>query len=434
MVTSSRKPRICLALPGIQYQPRSPYVLSTLPMVPYLEKDFDITLVYRKVLDTSEADHIEHKYLTLVDPHTMSEREKLNTFSYCVPENYVALWKCRRQIQEFAARHARDFDLVFEKEWPILGAFSSAFGRYGVPTVILVEAMYKYPKAPQMSLAKKAASIGFQRLRPYLRERWCDRVDSIVAETPEMKTFLQDYGYVKPTTPIYPIPYGVDPDTFAPRDRAQCRQELGIPQDAYVLTYVGSLNRFIQEPAPILEALGREKPANVVLHVVGDGSKREELEALARQSGASAVFHGRLAQKEAARYIGAADLTVAPYNKYLYMADQFTCASLKVPEYLSCGRPVLSIPCDRMETLLGGGQYGFLVGNDVEAYQQFFRNLPSRETLHHMADQILRDIDNGTLKDRQILLRWWDIADLYKQVFLETLERKQKSQSLGLAS
>ncbi|NER29764.1 MAG: glycosyltransferase family 4 protein [Symploca sp. SIO1C4] len=419
-----RKPRICIALPGVQYQPHSPYILSTLPMVPFLEKDFDVTLVYRKILNTNEDDHIDHKYLTLVDQNQMSEREKHNRFPYYVPNHYLSLWNYKRIIDKFAQEHAKKFDLIIEKEWPLLGIFASAFSRYQVPTVILIEAMYKYRKLQQPNLLKQLASIGLEQLRPQLRKQWSDRTDSIVVETEQMKSFLLENGYVRPNQPIYPIPYGVDPDTFSIRERRFCREQLGISQEALVLTYVGSLNRFIQEPGPIIEALGREQPQGVVLYMVGDGSKHEELEALAKELNAPVVFTGRLPQKEAALYISAANLCVAPYNKYLYLQDKFTCASLKVPEYLSCGRAVLTIPCERMEHLLAGQKYGFLVNNQVDSYREFLRNLPSKEKLSIIEQDIIKDMENFSLRAQRILLRWWDIAKMYKNVIEETISRK----------
>ncbi|MGB7440840.1 MAG: glycosyltransferase family 4 protein [Coleofasciculaceae cyanobacterium] len=432
MTATDSKPRICIALPAIQYQPRSPYVLSTVPMVPYLAKDFDVTLVYRKILNTQEADHIDHKYLTLIDQSNTSNREKQNTSPYYVPNHYLSLWQYKRSIDKFAQEHAQDFDLVIEKEWPLLGAFTQPFSNYNVPTVILIEAMYKYPKQAQSSLVSQVAGVGLQKLRPHMRRRWSENADSIVVETEQMKSVLLDYGYASPDKAIYPIPYGVDPDTFAVRDRHLCRQKLGINQDAFVLTYVGSLNRFIQEPGPIIEALGKEKPPQVVLYIVGDGSKRQELEALARKFDSPVIFKGRLPQKEAALYIGAANLCIAPYNKNLYVGDKFTCASLKVPEYMSCGRPVLTIPCGRMEMLLDGQKYGFLVENQVDRYRDFFRHLPSFEQLYKIEEAIIQDMDSLVLRDKKILLRWWDIAEMYKQVIEETLSLKSKSRSLEL--
>lgn len=421
MNTNSRKLTICIALPGINYVPSSPYILSTLPMISYLEKYFNVFLVYRKVLCHSQFDHLNHKYLTLIKPDQMSEKEKKNQHSYFTPNHYASLVKYKRMINQFARENADKFDLVIEKEWPFLGAFSSAFSRYKVPTIILIEAMYKYRAIYETNYAKRCLSLGLKKFRPYLRQQWCQTVNSVVVETEQMKSVLLERNYFKTNKPIYPVSYGIDPDIFYPRDRNFCRQQLNINQELFVLTYVGSLNRFIQEPGPIIEALGLEQPHNTVLYMVGDGSKRQELENIAKHFKAKVVFVGRLPQKEAALYIGAANLCIAPYNKHLYWGNKFTCASLKVPEYLACGRPVLTIPCERMNFLLGHQKYGFLINNNLDSYREFFKKGTIFETVSLKENALTRDRKNGTLKDQRIVLTWQETAEIYKQIIEETL-------------
>ena len=178
MKKKSSKPRICFALPGIHYTPQSPYIRSTLPMVPYLQEHFDIVLVYRKILTLNSKDHIQHKFLTILEPDSLSKREKRNTHPYFEPQHYPALLQSKSEISRFAERHAEDFDLVFEKEWPWLGALTHEFSKRGTPTSMLIEAMYKRPPAPDLSLPKKAASIGLQSLRLRKREVWSREVNS----------------------------------------------------------------------------------------------------------------------------------------------------------------------------------------------------------------------------------------------------------------
>ncbi|HEY9853024.1 MAG TPA: glycosyltransferase [Leptolyngbyaceae cyanobacterium] len=420
-----KKPRICIALPGINYLSYSPYVLSTLPVVQYLEKNFDVTVVYRKILENKALDY---KYLTILNEDQMSEKEKRNNQGYFSPPNYISLLKYQDKLDKFARKHAKDFDLIMEKEWPYLGAFSHAFSKYNVPTVLLAEAVYKFEERSQPfwqgNPLKKAMSIGIGQWRLHLRKQWGNEAGSIIVETEQLKEFLLDGGYANPKTPIYSIPYGVNSDRFYPRDRDFCREQLGISKDRFVLTYVGSLNRFIQEPSPIIEALGLEKPQNVVLHIVGDGGKRKELEDIARKFNAPAIFHGRVEQQEAALYIGASNICIAPYNKDLFPERKFTTASLKVCEYLGCGRPVLTIPCERMQHLLDGGQYGFLVENTVDDYRKFFRNLPNLEIFMKKEAALLRDIDNSMIRKKKIVLSWEDIAGMHQQVINETLSEK----------
>lgn len=420
--TQSAKPKVCLALPGIHYSPESPYVRSTLPMVPYLEKDFEITVAYRKVLP--EYDNLNHRHLTILGEKAFTPHEQRNNFTYYSPRHYPALWSYRRDIEYFAAQQAGQFDLLFEKEWPWLGLMSQVFQRYQVPTTLLIEAWYTRKPTPERNWLKRLLAMGLNEHRIRSRKVWAQTADQIVVETDEMKQVLQLAHYLEPAKPVSPIPYGVDEQVFNFKDRQACRQQLGIRSEQFVLTYVGSLNRFIQEPAPLIEALGRSQRENTVLYIVGDGSKRQELEQLVQEYQAPVVFTGRLSQSEAATYIGAANLCVAPYNDQLYWGGKFTCASLKVPEYLSCGRLILTIPCDRMAHLTDQQRYGYLVKNQTDDYLRFLQNLPSFSQLQEQEKQLKVDIESGYLKSNLILLRWSDIADLYKNLFYEVLMKQ----------
>ncbi|NES02577.1 MAG: glycosyltransferase family 4 protein, partial [Okeania sp. SIO2F4] len=160
---------------------------------------------------------------------------------------------------------------------------------------------------------------------------------------------------------------------------------------------------------------------NVFMHIIGDGKKQKELEKLAHESGAAVKFHGRLSQQEASLYMGAANICVAPYNQSLFSGGKFTSASLKVCEYLACGRLVISIPCERMESLLDGGKYGFFVENNRENYQEFFQKLPDIREILEKENNLIHDLNNSTLKNKEIVMTWKDIAEMYKIVIEENL-------------
>lgn len=427
MKANSRKPRICIALPGTDYVPHAPLLFAnTQPMLPYLEAEFEVTLVFRKALGQLQ---LGCNHLTILNQEKLSEGEKKQSTANFSPTGFFSAWKYLRLLDQFPKFHAEDFDLVIERQWSLVGALANAFRRYKVPALFVLEAEFYTTKQPKLGWRnhpiKQASTSLFKQLLPRLRQRWIQNSSGIIVETEQMKSFLIEKNYAPSDKPIYSIPNGIDPTVFFPRDRQTCREQLGISQDSIVFTYVGSLNRFIQEPGPIIEALGREHPKDVVLHIIGDGIKRQELENIAREFDAPIHFHGRLPQPKAALYIGAANLCIAPYNKSLFPERRFTSASLKVCEYLACGRPVLTIPCERMDYLLNGGAYGFLVENDVNSYRDFFRELPAPSEISAMEAVLIGDLNNSTLKAQEIVLNWSDIAEMYKKAIRETLTDKK---------
>jgi glycosyltransferase involved in cell wall biosynthesis len=420
------KPRLCLAQPGVNYLPHVPKVLSRKPILESLQKDFDVTLVVRKCV-VPEALSVE--VLTILDPDTMSPAERQFTSGYFAPTDFLSAVKYLYLIEQFARQHHQDFDVIIEYESPFLGAFSQAFHRRGVPTLMMIEADHNYEavklapfswallRSPQAGL-RRLAQIGFQPVQQRLRRCWVRQATAVITETVQMQRYLERAGYLPATTPIFPIPMAVNSTLFFPRDRQACRHRLGIAPETTVITYVGSLNRFIQEPGPLIEALGREQVPRLELHMVGDGQKRPELAAIARRWNASVIFHGQCPQADVSLYIGAADLCAAPYNIDRYAVGEMTSASLKVPEYLACGRPVLTIACSRMNDLLDSGRYGFQVDNQVAAYRQFIRqNLRDSPiaVLRPYETEILSALAQGVLRQKNIVSSGADIADLYRQ-------------------
>ena len=423
MNTNCQKPRICIALPGTDYVAHAPLLFAnTLPMLPYLQEEFDVTIVFRKVVGKPQLDY---KYLTILNSNQLSESEKQQSTANFSPTGFFSAGKYLKKLDRFAQSHYQDFDLVLERQWSLVGALANAFAHYQVPTIFVVEAEFYTTKKSKFNwkihpISQLSTSL-FKQLLPQVRRKWIENSRGIIVETEQMKSFLIEKNYASKNKTIHSIPNGINPNIFFLRDRQACREQLNISQDEIILTYVGSLNRFIQEPGAIIEALGCVKPKNVVLHMIGDGLKRQELEKLAQKFQASVIFHGRLTQQESALYMGAANICVAPYNKALFPDKKFTSASLKVCEYLACGRPVLTIPCERMNHLLDGSKYGFLVENKRESYQDFFQNLPSIIEILDKEKNLINDLNNSTLNSKQIVMSWADIANLYKQVIKQTL-------------
>ncbi|MGJ3245970.1 MAG: glycosyltransferase [Elainellaceae cyanobacterium] len=431
MVFKKQRPRVCIALPGINYRPDATLMVSNIePLLPYLEQDFDITLVFRKAVTLPTVDW---QYLTILDESQLSDKERQWTEPYFMPMNIFSAWKFNQILNTFAQRHASAFDVVVERQWSLVGAFSNAFERHGVPSIFVLEAEF-YRQSKQPDLFKGLMKATLDRVLPMLRRHWIGSASGMILETDQMKSCLLERRLPIADKSVCSIPNGIDPTIFFPRDQQTCRDQLGLSPQKTILTYVGSLRRFIQEPAPLIEALGIVGSDNVELHVIGDGTKRHELEAIAQQYSASVIFHGRLPQQQAALYIGASDLCVAPYNKSLFQGGVFTSASLKVCEYLACARPVLSIPCDRMQHLLDNGTYGFMIENQTETYVDFLRQLPSRAALAVMADQLSKDLENSALAEKNIVLTWQDIAEMYKEMIWKTLSASQHSEQLKASS
>jgi glycosyltransferase involved in cell wall biosynthesis len=169
--------------------------------------------------------------------------------------------------------------------------------------------------------------------------------------------------------------------------------------------------------------LAKSGRGDIAVHILGKGDKRSELETLARKLGLRAIFHGFKPHHEAARYIGAADLCLAPYRQTFYRDGIFTSSTCKVPEYLACGRIVLTIPCARMSFLTREGAYGFLVEDDPDAYARFFGERFSGAEISRMEQQLAHDLESGALAATNRVLGWDAIASRLRPILAPLPER-----------
>lgn len=431
----ARKIRVCFVLPGVHYTPDNAYVMMIVALFPHLNDEFELTLVCRKPLHPmGSLQDVGYRYLSILseaEQQTPWEQAKQQNRSF-IPTSYFTFHRYKRQLDNFAAREAHNFDHVVEVQWSWLGAVVDAFHQQGIPATVWLEAWWK-KRLPQgrrewlKALYRTLGSPLIERYRRRLVWQWNQLAASVITETQEMEKVLGSERYFHPSMPIHNISMGINESIFFPRDRVQSRQALCIDSEATVITYVGSLGGSIQDLSALVEAFCRIEPANTILYLVGDGSRREALEAMAKVSQAQVVFTGRVPQLKAAEYIGAANLCAAPYDLSRYFQDKMTSASLKMPEYLASGRLVITTSCQRMEKLTANGTYGYLLKNNIEDYSRFLSQLPGPSELSWREEKLQQDLASGYLGDQDIVSRWSDIAKKFKAVVQESVLSKDKS-------
>jgi glycosyltransferase involved in cell wall biosynthesis len=164
-------------------------------------------------------------------------------------------------------------------------------------------------------------------------------------------------------------------------DQQGARDALGIDPDVPVLVYVGGIDEF-HDLEPLIDALGQVTGAE--LHVVGNGEYRARAEARAASHGIKSRFYGHVPHPSVPHYIAAADLCLAPYRTSAFHDGLVTFATLKIPEYMACGRPVVSVPSPAISRLIEDGVNGFLLPNDTSSWMSFLGTFPSRERLTSM--------------------------------------------------
>lgn len=177
------------------------------------------------------------------------------------------------------------------------------------------------------------------------------RANAVIVVTPELKELIQrNYG-VDPEK-ITVIQNGANIDLFRPMDQMKMREKLGLKQDIAYICFVGLLRRWqgVEYLIRSLPLILDQHPGTQLL-IVGDGALLEELRETARQVGVSSnvIFTGGVPYEEVPFYINASDVCAAPFIKELDAKGGL--CSLKMYEYLACGKPCVISKLSGIDTL-----------------------------------------------------------------------------------
>ena len=397
---------VCYLVPGHNLVSTMGPTRNVLSLARALARHADVTVAFRRVIDErapADLGVIElqpgaRPEVDVVDDAAMRGLSYGEFFSYL------------RDLRRFVSEQLRPFDVVLEKSWLLSGYLSTLCrrqGRLGVP----IENFVPNP-------AQNAAGGLAKRLRLEIGQRIAGhhlrQAPLIIAETTHLKRGIAQHWRVREDR-IAVVGLGVDRDLFAPRDQAEARRALGIAPDRLALLYVGVVDA-THDLGPALGALARLGDPGIELHVVGDGCLRLTHERAARAAAARVIFHGRVAHERVPAFIAAADLCLAPYDSSAFQGGELGYSTMKVPEYLSAGRPVVTVPSGRLTQLIRDRKTGFLVANTLEDWTRFLRQCPSRETLRAM----------GEAAAKVELMSWDDTASAYFGLCTQYLAERRR--------
>lgn len=191
--------------------------------------------------------------------------------------------------------------------------------------------------------------------------KWfCNKVNTVIAPTEEIKRELISYGVQRP---IEVVPTGIDTIEFSKPPEKDIRREYSIPQDAVLLMYAGRLakEKNLGFLSKVVSRYMHNEP-NVWFLIVGDGPERKELENFFQDEGLSerVVFAGYVPHKEIKDYYKAADLFV--------FASLTETQGLVVLEALASGIPVVAIAYKGIANVLVNGEGAITTGIDEEEF------------------------------------------------------------------
>ena len=221
----------------------------------------------------------------------------------------------------------------------------------------------KYVFDAQGSLTGEMTAHGFLRDRGPIKQFW-RRLESDIDNTAPfiiassghlMNSMINDYG-VSPSR-IMTISDGVDPNKFKPRYEyprfestfSHLRRELGIPDERFVVVYLGGMDRY-KGIYYLLESIPGVLEKNTNVHFLlmgypGEEIVRERVLELGVESNVS--ISGKIPYTQAPRYLAVGDMAVAP--KLLEWGE----ANGKLFNYMGCGLPVVALDHPTNREILG---------------------------------------------------------------------------------
>lgn len=182
-----------------------------------------------------------------------------------------------------------------------------------------------------------------------------EQADGVTAVT---ESFCEHVSTVAgPETPTCRVMNGTVPETFdRPGARQRKREELGLSENAFVVTYAGNIG-LAQGLPHILDAAGRlADRENVEIHLVGSGPVKDQLQEKAEAQGLQNVrFFDRVPLDEAAAHMAASDALLVPLgDNPIYR--QFIPS--KLFDSMAAGRPVLLSVEGEARSILDGANAG----------------------------------------------------------------------------
>ncbi|MDL2206015.1 glycosyltransferase family 4 protein [Eubacteriales bacterium OttesenSCG-928-N13] len=223
------------------------------------------------------------------------------------------------------------------------------------------------------SSPKRYASYKKEYLRRGLRA-----LGGVIAVSSENAREVRDQQILPDDVRMCVAPNAIDPALFHPMDRAQARENLNMPQDAFIVAFVGGFNER-KGVMRLSQALDRMEGVQSIF--IGQGEQTPSCHGI--------LYQGTVAHEQIPQYLAAADAFVLPT-----LAEG--CCNAIV-EALSMGLPVISSNLPFNDDILHDGNAIRIDPNSVDQIEQAIlalKNDPAlRARLAQNARQTARELD-----------------------------------------
>ncbi|MBQ9970346.1 MAG: glycosyltransferase [Oscillospiraceae bacterium] len=275
-----------------------------------------------------------------------------------------------------------------------------------VPLVYTMHTMYDeyiYYIAPR-PLVKTVKKLSHKYMRVF-----ANRANAITGPSEKCSEYLSSAGVKLPVN-VIPNPVELDdfsPEHFDPEQKRAIREKFGIPQDAFVVVFVGRLGR--EKSIDLLIDYWNQSvkaDENMYLFIIGGGPEEQVLrdQIAALGCGDRVIMSGRVEHPELPPYLLASDIYVT--------ASLSDTNSISMLEGMAAGLPVLQrrdpINADQIKD--GENGWSFDSPDEMAELLRKFRDMPEAEKqqLKESTRQSVMDAGCTALADRTLHI--YDLA------------------------
>lgn len=255
------------------------------------------------------------------------------------PQRIWAHHVVAKRVSEYFDEH-HEYDLIYCQIPPndVAREIGKAAQKFNIPFVVDVNDLW--PEAFRVALDIPVLSdILFS---PFYRQAKAvyQMADAVVGTSDEYRERgLRDARSGIPSETVYVGNQLCEFDAGVTANASQIDK----PADDIWVSYAGTLSAcYDLETLVNAMALVQKSHPEAKLHILGDGSERENLKAAAQSCGASVTFHGYLPYDQMAAWLSKSDITI---NSLVEKAAQSIVT--KIGDYLAAGKPMVNTSCSK---------------------------------------------------------------------------------------
>ena len=228
-------------------------------------------------------------------------------------------------IFRYVGEHIQEVDLLWVLVPPNSFVKDAAKIKKQYPRIQLVlDIIDMWPETLPVGNLKDCYPIKFWG---HLRNEYINCADLVVTECALYQEKLKKY-----------VPNSKMHTLYLARDIHEFNSSPNLPKDKIALCYLGSINNIIDIDTigHVIEVFSKTQP--VVLHIIGDGEKKNELIACAKKYGADVIDHGLIYQADDKQDI----FNQCHYGLNIYKSSVYIGLTMKSMDYFEAGLPIIN--------------------------------------------------------------------------------------------